>query len=276
MSRWWELVAVPLRAARRASLVWAFSLGALIALTVAFWPAFRDQPELENIVKGMPQPLIEAFGLADFGTPVGFLRGNLYAVLVPLMVAVAGVLLVNGQTATDEDAGRMEVYLAQPVSRPAIFVGRVVAVIGWLVVIGLVMLAVQLLSDSVFGLDIGTDRIIATVALCILLGAFHAGVAALVAGWTGRPGLVLGIGMALAIAGYVAVALFPISDVLAPWSTSPRGTGPWRRSAEAAGRGVALPRAWVAGAWPAHRRRVALRPARRARRLRAAAARHEP
>jgi ABC-2 type transport system permease protein len=223
MSRWWELVAVPLRASRRASLVWAFSLGALIALTVAFWPAFRDQPELENIVKGMPQPLIEAFGLADFGTPVGFLRGNLYAVLVPLMVAVAGVLLVNGQTATDEDAGRMEVYLAQPVSRPAIFVGRVVAVIGWLVAIGLVMLAVQLLSDSAFGLDIGTDRIIATVALCMLLGAFHAGVAALVAGWTGRPGLVLGIGMALAIAGYVAVALFPISDVLAPW----KHVSPW-------------------------------------------------
>jgi hypothetical protein len=39
-----ELLAVPVRAARRAGLVWGLSLAALIVLTVAFYPAFRDQP----------------------------------------------------------------------------------------------------------------------------------------------------------------------------------------------------------------------------------------
>jgi ABC-2 type transport system permease protein len=223
MSRAWELVAVPLRNARRASLVWGISLAALVMLTVAFWPSFRDQPELESIIKGMPEPLIQAFGLADFGTPAGFLRGNLYAVLAPLLLAVAGVLLMNGQTASDEDSGRMEAYLAQPVTRAVIFIGRVVGVLLWLVVIGVLVLAAQLVSDELFGLDIGVDRIIATVVLCVLLGVLHAGVAALIAGWTGRPGLVLGIGVALAVAGYVAIALFPISDVLAPW----RHASPW-------------------------------------------------
>ena len=122
-ARAWELLAVPLRAARRAGLVWGLSLAALIVLTVAFYPAFRDEPELNNLIEGMPDALIDAFGLADFGTPAGFLRGNLYAVLVPLMLAVAGVLLMNGQTASDEDSGRMEAYLAQPVTRQAIFIG---------------------------------------------------------------------------------------------------------------------------------------------------------
>ena len=74
--RAWELLAVPLRAARRSGLVWGFSLAALIALTVAFYPAFRDEPELSGIIEGMPDALIDAFGLADFGTPAGFLRGN--------------------------------------------------------------------------------------------------------------------------------------------------------------------------------------------------------
>ncbi len=223
MRRFLELVAVPLRAARRASVVWALSLAALILVTVAFWPEFRDTPALSNIIAGMPQPLVEAFGLADFGTPAGFLRGNLYAVLVPLMLAIAGVLLMNGQTASDEDAGRMEAYLTQPVTRAAVFLGRAVAVGLWLVVIGLVMLGAQLLADQVFGLQIGLELIVPTVVLVVLLGAFHAGVAALIAGWTGRPGLVLGIGMAVAVAGYVAIALFPISDVLAPW----RHVSPW-------------------------------------------------
>src|SRR6478672_8683126 len=48
-------------------------------------------------------------------------------------------------------------------------------------------------------------------------------VAALIAGWTGRPGLVLGVGMTLAVAGYVAVALFPLAGVLKPW----RHASPW-------------------------------------------------
>jgi ABC-2 type transport system permease protein len=218
-----ELLAVPWRGARRAGLGWGLSLAALIALTVAFWPAFRDEPELSNLVAGLPQPLVEAFGLTEFGTPAGFLSGNLYAVLVPLMLAIAGVLLMNGQTASDEDAGRMEAYLAQPVRRGSLFVGRAVAVGLWLFVVGLLMLAAQLAADAVVGLSIGLDRVVATVVLCVLLGAFHAGLAALIAGWTGRPGLVLGIGMAVAVFGYVAIALFPISDVLEPW----RHASPW-------------------------------------------------
>jgi ABC-2 type transport system permease protein len=223
MRRAWELVAVALRGARRAGLVWGVSLAGLVAVTIAFWPSFRDEPGLSDLVAGMPQPLVDAFGLADFGTPEGFLRGNLYAVLVPLMLAVAGVLLMNGQTASDEDSGRMEAYLAQPVPRGAVFIGRVVGVAVWLVVIGLLMLAAQLLADAAFGLSIGTDQVVATIVLCLLLGAFHAGGAAFVAGWTGRPGLVLAVGMALAVGGYVAIALFPISDVLEPW----RHASPW-------------------------------------------------
>jgi len=222
-SRAWELLTVPLRAARRAGLVWGISLGILIVLTVAFWPPFRDQPELADIVEGMPEPLIEAFGLADFNSPEGFLRGNLYAVLVPLLLAVAGVLLMSGQTASEEDSGRMELYLAQPVTRGSVFVGRAVGVGVWLVVIGLIMLGAQLGSNALFDLEIGTDRIAATIALCVLLGAFHAGLAAFVAGATGRPGLVLAIGLAVAVAGYVAIALFPISEVLEPW----RHASPW-------------------------------------------------
>lgn len=221
--RVWELVAVPLRAARRAGLVWGGSLAILIALTVAFYPAFRDEPALADIVSGMPEALVDAFGLADFGTPEGFLRGNLYAVLVPMLLAVAGVLLMNGQTASDEDAGRMEPYLTQPVTRASVFLGRAIGVLTWLVVIGAILLGAQWASDVVFNVDIDNGRIAATTGVCVLLGAFHAGVAAAIAGWTGRPGIVLAVGVAVAVAGYVAIALFPLSDVLAGW----RHASPW-------------------------------------------------
>ena len=219
----WELVAIPLRAARRAGLVWGGSLAILIVLTVAFYPAFRDEPELGDLVSGMPDAVVDAFGLADLTSPEGFLRGNLYAVLVPLLMAVAGVLLMNGQTAADEDAGRMEAYLTQPVTRASLFLGRGIGVLVWLAAIGGLMLVAQLASNAIFELDIDPARLVATILLCVLLGAFHAGVGAAVAGWTGRPGLVLAVGVAVAVAGYVAIALFPLSDVLADW----RHASPW-------------------------------------------------
>ena len=55
-------------------------------------------------------------------------------------MAVAGVLLMNGQTAADEDAGRMEAYLAQPITRAALFLGRGIGVLAWLAAIGVLML----------------------------------------------------------------------------------------------------------------------------------------
>jgi len=218
-----ELLAVPLRALRRSGMVWALSMAALIGMTVAFWPAFQTQPDLTKIMEALPQALIDAFGLADFGSPAGFLRGNLYAVMAPLLLAVAAVMMTNGQTAGEEDAGRMELYLALPVSRQAVFIGRLWASFVWLVVIAAVMLIAQLASDAAFGLSIGTDRLVATIVLCLLLAAWYGGLTSLVAGWTGRPGLALGIGIALVVAGYVIMALFPISEVLAPW----RHVSPW-------------------------------------------------
>lgn len=218
-----ELIAIPLRAMRRSGLVWALSMAALIAITVPFWPAFQSDAALGNIFNGLPQAVIDAFGLVDFGSPAGFLRGNLYAVIVPLLMAVAAVTLTNAQTAGDEDSGRMELYLAQPISRQAVFLGRVGASLVWLLLIAAVMLATQLAADAVFGLSIGSDRVVATVVLCALLAAWYAGLTALVAGWTARPALAMGIGVAVVVAGYVVVALFPISDLLAPW----RHASPW-------------------------------------------------
>ncbi|HLE59451.1 MAG TPA: ABC transporter permease subunit [Candidatus Limnocylindria bacterium] len=218
-----EVLAVPLRALRRAGIVWALSIGSLVVMTVAFWPAFRGETALDDVLKTLPPALIDAFGLADFGTPAGFLRGNLYAVLVPLMLAVAGVMLANGQLSAEEDAGRLELYLAQPVTRTAIFLGRAGAVLIWLAVIGAGIFAVQVVADAAFDLSIATDRVVATIVLCGLLGALHAGLVAFVAGITARPALALGIGMGVAVAGYVVMALFPISEVLAPY----RHISPW-------------------------------------------------
>jgi ABC-2 type transport system permease protein len=244
-----ELVATPFTASWRAGVGWAIAFVLMIVSTVAFWPAFQDSTGLQEVLAQVPVAMLEAFGLEDLGSAAGYLKGGLYDVVIPLMFAAAGVMFANSATAAEEDSGRLELWLTQPVTRSAVFGGRVIAVLGWLAVQALVVLVSQLASDAVFGLEIADTRVAATVLLCTLLGTVFAGVAIAIAGFIARPGLVLAIGLGLALAGYLVAALFPLSGGLEGWAwLSPwdwaMGSDPLANPTEA-GRFIAL--AGVAG-----------------------------
>lgn len=221
--RWLELIAGPFRASWRSGLGWLLAFAFLVVTTVAFWPAFRETSAFGDLLDQVPPAMIQALGLEDFDTAAGYLRGGMYEIVVPLMFAVAGVMFVSAATAGDEDGGRLEILLAQPVTRQALFVGRALAILAWLGVLAVAVLISQFASDAVFGLEIADDRVIATIVLCGLLGTFHAGFALAIAGLAARPSLVLSLGLGLALAGYVVAALFPLSDAFAAWS----GVSPW-------------------------------------------------
>jgi ABC-2 type transport system permease protein len=216
-SRRWELVMGPARAIRRGGFLWAVSLAALVVVTVAFWPAFKGSAVTE-VLNQMPPGLVQAFGLQDFGTPAGYLRGNLYDFFVPLLMAGAAVGFANGVTAGEEDAGRLEVLLAQPVSRRAVFAGRAAAAFAWVAIVAAGTLIGQLAIDPLVGLDIGLDRLVPTIVLCALLGFLHAGLALALAGIIARPSLVLGGGIFVAVAGCTIASLLPLSEFLKPWA----------------------------------------------------------
>jgi beta-exotoxin I transport system permease protein len=217
------LVGSPLRTLRRATLWWSAGLAALVGLTIAFWPAFRGSSGISQAIEQLPPSVVQAFGLADFGTPAGFLRGNLYELIVPLLLVGAAVALVTGQTASAEAAGRLELFLAQPVDRGAVFLGRALGTGIALAVIAVVTLVVQLFSGPLVGLSIAAWLVTGTIVLCFLLAGLFGAIAYLIAAATGRSGLTLGVAIGLAIAGYLVAALFPLSDPLASW----RHLSPW-------------------------------------------------
>ena len=213
-----ELFDAPMRAIRRAGLLWTVSIVGLVALTVAFWPSFKGQTTMTDMLNQMPPGLLQAFGLADFGSPAGYLRGNLYALLVPLLLAGAGLGFANSLTASEEDGGRMEEFLAQPVSRQGLFAGRAAAAFAWVIILTVATAVAQFILDAFVDLSIGADRLIATVALSGLLALFHVGLALAIAGFLARPSLVLGGGLFIAIAGCTVASLFPLSAPLKAWA----------------------------------------------------------
>jgi ABC-2 type transport system permease protein len=211
-----ELLLGPMRAVRRAGLLWAASLAALVVMTVAFWPSFKGATGMTEMLDQMPSGLVQAFGLQDFGTAAGYLRGNLYALLVPLLLAGAAIGFVSSLTAAEEDAGRFEVLLAQPISHRAFFFGRAVAVFVWVGLLTLATAVIQVAADPFVGLSIGTDRLLSTLVLCGLLGLLHGGLCLAIAGVRARPSTVLGVGLFVAVAGCTIASLFPISETLKP------------------------------------------------------------
>ncbi|HEU5472297.1 MAG TPA: ABC transporter permease subunit [Actinophytocola sp.] len=234
------LVAGAARAVRRSWLLWAVSLAALIGLTTAFWPAFRDNPESGAAVAGMPEGLVEALGIEDLSSPEGFLWGNLYALIVPLLMACAGSSILTTLTARQEDSGHYELILTQPLSRTAALLARIGTATAAMVTLGLAVLIIQLASNSIWELDITTSRLAATVTLCTLTALVSVGACAITAGLTPRPGAAMAAGVGIAVAGYVLSALFPLREgwenakYLAPWNWALGGnplttdTDPWR------------------------------------------------
>lgn len=218
-----ELVLTPIRAIRRATILWAASLGGLVFVTVAVWPAFKNSSAVSQAIDQLPSGVIQAFGLAGFGTPAGFLRGNLYDFFVPLLMGGAAVGFANSLTSSEEDAGRLEITLAQPVTRQGIFVGRAIAVLACAAVVFFFTALVQFGSDALFDLQIGTDKLLATLALSGLLALLYAGLALAIAGLWGRPSLVLGVGLFALVGGCIANALLPLSSALAAFAD----VSPW-------------------------------------------------
>jgi ABC-2 type transport system permease protein len=260
-----ELVFGPLRFIRRAAVLWALSIGAIVLVTVAVWPAFEGGSGVGEMIDQLPSGLVKAFGLEDFGTPAGFLRGNLYDFFLPLLLAGAAIGFANSLTSSEEDAGRLETFLAQPVARRALFAGRALATGAGVLLVVLVVAVAQFASDALFGLRIDPGRLAGTLVLCALLALLHGALALAVAGTTGRPSLVLGVGLFVLVGGCVADALFPLASSLvefarlSPWNWAfagdplVNGVEPWRYAA------LAVPAVLLAGlgTWSFGRRDVA-------------------
>jgi ABC-2 type transport system permease protein len=260
-----ELILGPARAIRRAGILWTVSIAGLVALTVAMWPAFRDSSSVDDIMGQLPSGIVEAFGLQGFSTPAGFLRGNLYDFFIPLLLAGAAIGFVNSLLSSEEDGGRLEVILTQPVKRQWVFAGRAAAALTWTSLATVVTAMAQFGTDALVDLQIGSDKLLATMLLCWLLALFHGGLALAVAGLWPKPSLVLGVGLFVAVGGVIVSALFPLSPTLEPlahltpwdWALSGdplvHGTDAWRYLA------LGVPAVLMAafGTWAFARRDVA-------------------
>ncbi len=239
------LVQEGLGAQRRSGLIWSGALLALTLSVLALWPSMSDTGSLDSLIEGLSPELIAAFGLADFGTPVGFLTGNLYALVLPLALSALGILHITRLTAADEDAGRLELLFALPVGRVSVYLSRFAAVALVLAAVSAVVGLAVGLGAVAFDMELDTSGVAGITVGLFLLALFHAGLAMALAGCGLRGPTVLAGGFGVLIAGYLMHAVLPMVADLAdvaqasPWHWA-LGGQPLANGLDPAGAGLLL------------------------------------
>lgn len=109
---------------------WGISLLLLALMLVQFYGTVLDQKEtLEKLLESYPSDMMAFFGDfedLDFTSPGSYINLEFFSYM-PLIVGIFAVLLGSGLLASDEESGRLDLLLAYPVSRTALFMGRVLA-----------------------------------------------------------------------------------------------------------------------------------------------------
>jgi ABC-2 type transport system permease protein len=104
----------------------AFSL--LAMLFVPFAPLITTDiaasAEFQQVMAELPQPFIEAFGLQSMTSLEGLLAGEFYTLLWAVFFGLYLAYTAAGSIRGDIDADRMDVLLANPVSRTTVLIEK--------------------------------------------------------------------------------------------------------------------------------------------------------
>ena len=108
---------------------WGLGIAALGLILVPFYDVFMDQQQdFLEMIENYPPEFLAFFGgdAAAIATPEGSL-GMYGFSLLPIILGIFAVLVGSGLLASDEESGRLDLIVAHPVSRTALFWGRALA-----------------------------------------------------------------------------------------------------------------------------------------------------
>ena len=218
-----ELLRRGMAAVRRSGFWWGFGIVTFSVVNLAFWPSFESSGSLREMEDSMGD-LLEAFGAAGISTPAGYLDGQLFAFLLPLLFSGAAIAMTSALTSGDEDAGRLELLHALPLRRTRVWLARLgsaTLVLATIVAATAVLVAACLVP---FSLDeAGYGRVIFATLACGALGLFHAAVAYALGGLGSSRALALGGAIGVLVVGYLVGFVLPIAEAL----SGTRAFSPW-------------------------------------------------
>jgi ABC-2 type transport system permease protein len=199
---------------------WAVGISGLIAMTVLSYLAIKDQAQtLDQTFGDLSASAGSFFGGNDLFSPIGYLSSQIYFILLPLMIIIMAVTLSSSLMKKDESDATIELVLSRPVSRTRVLLGKVLAGLTIMAVVGIVSYVVTTLCVAIAGLPINQNNLLITHLLCFLFaGSFGAISFALIAVSRHTRGIASVVAILLSLGGYVLTSLSGFVKDLEPLS----------------------------------------------------------
>ncbi len=205
-----------LHSRRRGLVGWSIGVGTATIITAAFYPFVAQEPAIRDLMETLPDAILAAMGAAgaDFFSPAGYLDARLFGLIAPLLFLIFAIGWATRTLATEEEDGRLELLLTNPVARSRVLLEKAVAVWVGIVLLALVSFVVLLVLRPVSDLTVPVGQLLAMhVSLVLLAGTFGA-LALAFAAATGRRGLSSGAAAAIAVLAYLVDSFAPLVDGL--------------------------------------------------------------
>lgn len=193
---------------RRSLIGWTVAIVGVGAMYGAFWPSVQS-PELAQAMESYPKAIKDALDF-DLLSAAGYLRGSVYGLLVPLLVAIFAIAAGTRAVAGDEEAGTLDLVLAYPVGRVQLALQRFAALTVEIGIACLLLFGAMVAMTGPFEFDgISAAEFAATNLQLALFGICFGALAFAIGAATGSRSLALWVSATIAVLAYVAKALLP-------------------------------------------------------------------
>ncbi|MCW5715296.1 MAG: ABC transporter permease subunit [Bauldia sp.] len=220
-----SVLAKSLRDQRAATGGWSLAIAILIVAVIALWPAFASaMSELARFMTTLPEPIRALMGSGDISTARGFLSVELFAYILPVLVAVLSIGKGAATIAGEEERGQLELLLVRPLPRRSIAWQKALALLAVVTLVATAGCVVAIVGVLVADMDVAAGEIARAMLGLGLFGWFFGSLAFGIGAATGRKIVAIAIAAAVAFAAYMAATFAPLIPALhwladvSPWS----------------------------------------------------------
>ncbi len=202
---------------RRSYWWWVAGLAAIVFLMSIFYPLIAEDVDAwQELLELYPEGFLAIFNidLEQFTTGAGYLSGELYSLMLPIIVIIFTVLRGASATAGEEHEGTMDLLLGAPVLRSRVVIDKFAAAGLLTAGLGAALVVSLLIANPIFDLGLGMEGLIAINLNLVLLALLFGAVALLLGAWTGSRAVAGGAAAALAVASFFAHSLASLTDVM--------------------------------------------------------------
>lgn len=197
--------------------------GTLLLLAVyLMWlykPMVKQQAQLKGLFDAYGKEMLSFFGgTADIFSAAGYLNFGFFS-YIPVAIGILALLLGSGLVAADEEKGMLDLILAYPITRTALFWGRWLALVAALAVTLLLTWIGFALGQPLAGLDTTVGQMllphVSLLSILILFGTLALFLSLVLPSRTAAAS----VAGALLVASYIITSLASVNDTLEPLNT---------------------------------------------------------